>query len=78
MAFDNFVGVFVPAGTPAAIVERLNGEIGKALADPAVRQKFLEADQEPVGGSRAQFARFIQEEYEKYGRLAKELNIKAE
>jgi hypothetical protein len=31
-----------------------------------------------VGGSRAQFARFVQEEYEKYGRLAKELNIKAE
>jgi hypothetical protein len=46
--------------------------------DPTVRQKFLEADQEPVGGSRAQFARFVQEEYEKYGRLAKELNIKAE
>ena len=40
--------VFVPAGTPAAIVDRLNGEIGKALADPAVRQHFLEADQEPV------------------------------
>ena len=78
MAFDNWVGVFVPAATPAAIVDRLNGEIGKALGDPAVRQKFLEADQEPVGGSRAQFARFIQEEYEKYGRLAKELNIKAE
>ena len=78
MVFDNWVGVFVPAGTPAAIVDRLNGEIGKALADPAVRQKFLEADQEPVGGSRAQFARFVQEEYEKYGRLAKELNIKAE
>jgi tripartite-type tricarboxylate transporter receptor subunit TctC len=34
------IGVFVPAGTPAAIVERLNGEIGKALADPAVRQHF--------------------------------------
>jgi tripartite-type tricarboxylate transporter receptor subunit TctC len=78
MVFDQWIGVFVPAGTPAAIVDRLNGEIGKALADPAVRQHFLEADQEPVGGSRAQFARFVQEEYEKYGRLAKELNIKAE
>jgi tripartite-type tricarboxylate transporter receptor subunit TctC len=78
MIFDQWVGVFVPAGTPAAIVDRLNGEIGKALADPAVRQHFLEADQEPVGGNRAQFTRFVQEEYEKYGRLAKELNIKAE
>ena len=78
MVFDNWVGVFVPAGTPAAIVDRLNGGIGKALADPAVRQKFLEADQEPVGGSRAPFARFVLDEYVKYGRLAKELNIQAE
>jgi tripartite-type tricarboxylate transporter receptor subunit TctC len=78
LVIDQWIGVFVPAATPAAIVDRLNGEIGKALADPAVRQHFLEADQEPVGGSRAQFARFVQEEYEKYGRLAKELNIKAE
>jgi tripartite-type tricarboxylate transporter receptor subunit TctC len=78
LVISQWMGVFVPAGTPAAIVDRLNGEIGKALADPAVRQHFLEADQEPVGGSRAQFARFVQEEYEKYGRLAKELNIKAE
>jgi tripartite-type tricarboxylate transporter receptor subunit TctC len=78
MVFDNWVGVFVPAGTPAAIVDRLNGEIGKALADPAVQQHFLEADQEPVGSASAQFARFVHDEYEKYGRLAKELNIKAE
>jgi tripartite-type tricarboxylate transporter receptor subunit TctC len=75
---NQWIGVFVPAATPAAIVDRLNGEIGKALADPAVRQRFLEANQEPVGGSRAEFTRFVQEEYEKYGRLAKELNIKAE
>jgi tripartite-type tricarboxylate transporter receptor subunit TctC len=78
LVINQWIGVFVPAGTPATIVDRLNGEIGKALADPAVRQHFLEADQEPVGGSRAQFARFVQEEYEEYGRLAKELNIKAE
>jgi tripartite-type tricarboxylate transporter receptor subunit TctC len=72
------MGVFVPAGTPAAIVDRLNGEIGTALPDPVVRQRFPEADQEPVGGARAQFARFVHEEFEKYGRPAKELNIKAE
>jgi tripartite-type tricarboxylate transporter receptor subunit TctC len=78
LVINQWMGVFVPAGTPAAIVARLNDEIGKALADPAVRQRFLEADQEPVGGSSAQFAQFAQAEYEKYGRLAKALNIKAE
>ena len=72
------IGAFVPAGTPTAIVDRLNGEIGKALTDPVVRQRFLEADQELVGGGSAHFAGFVHEEYEKYGRLTKELNIKAE
>jgi tripartite-type tricarboxylate transporter receptor subunit TctC len=37
MVFDVWNGVSVPAGTPAAIVDRVNGEIGKALGDPAVR-----------------------------------------
>jgi hypothetical protein len=32
---------------------RINAEIGKALTDPVVRQRFLEADQEPVGGGSA-------------------------
>jgi tripartite-type tricarboxylate transporter receptor subunit TctC len=68
--------VFVPAGTPAPIVERLNAEINGALADPAIRENFLLAAQEPVGGSAAQFARLFREDDEKYARLAKELNIK--
>jgi tripartite-type tricarboxylate transporter receptor subunit TctC len=78
LVISQWMGVFVPARTPAAIVDRLNGEIGKALTDPVVRQRFLEADQEPVGGGSAQFTRFAREEYEKYRRLTKELNIKAE
>jgi tripartite-type tricarboxylate transporter receptor subunit TctC len=78
LVISGWMGVFVPAGTPAAIVDRLNGEIGKALTDPVVRKRFLEADQEPVGAGSAQFAGFVHEEYQKYGRLTKELNIKAE
>jgi tripartite-type tricarboxylate transporter receptor subunit TctC len=78
LVISQWMGVFVPARTPAAIVDRLNGQIGKALTDPVVRQRFLEADQEPVGGGSVQFAGFAHEEYEKYGRLTKELNIKAE
>jgi tripartite-type tricarboxylate transporter receptor subunit TctC len=78
LLINQWIGVFVPAGTLPAIVNRLNGEIGKALADPVVRQHFLDADLEPVGGTSAQFARFIHDEHEKYGRLARELNIKAE
>ena len=63
-------------GTPAPIVERLNAEINKTLADPAIRENFLLAAQEPVGGSAEQFGRLFREDDIKYGRLVKELNMK--
>ena len=78
LVMDQWLGAFVPAGTPAAIVARLNGEIGKALAEPAVQKSFLESAQEPVGGTADQFARLVFEDYAKYGRLIKDLNLKAD
>ena len=76
LALDQWLGVLVPAGTPAAIVARLNSEIGKALGDPAVRDGLLKSAQEPVGGSAEQFGRLMRDDYAKYERLVKELNIK--
>jgi tripartite-type tricarboxylate transporter receptor subunit TctC len=78
IVLDVWQGVFVPAGTPSNIVERLNTEMGKALADPAVRARLQEVAQETVGGSAEQFARVLREDSEKYARLARELKIKAE
>lgn len=75
LVLTQWIGVFAPAGTPPAIIARLNSEINKALADPAVRERFQQVAQEPVGGSDATFATFMREEYEKYGRLVKELDI---
>ena len=77
LVLDQWLGVLVPAGTPAAIVARLNSEIGKALGDPAVRDGLLKSAQEPVGGSAEEFARLVRDDYAKYERLVKELNIKA-
>ena len=65
LVISQWMGVFVPAGTPAAIADSLNGEIGRAITDPCRRQRFLEAGQEPVDGASAQFAGFVHEEYEK-------------
>src|SRR5712692_9501778 len=76
LVLDQWLGVFVPAGTRSAIIVRLNAEIDHALADAAVRESFLQSAQEPVGGTAAQFARFVRDEYDKYGRLVHELNIK--
>lgn len=78
LVLDQWLGVFAPVGVAPAIVELLNREIGKALADPAVRKSFLDSAQEPVGGTREQFVELVREDYAKFGRLVKDLNIKAE
>jgi tripartite-type tricarboxylate transporter receptor subunit TctC len=77
LVLDQWLGAFVPAGTPPAIVARLNNGMNKALAEAAIRESFLQSAQEPVGGSTEQFLRLVRDDFAKYERLAKELNIKA-
>jgi tripartite-type tricarboxylate transporter receptor subunit TctC len=76
LVVDQWIGVFVPAGTPPAIAARLNTEIGKALRDDKVRASFIEQAQDPVGGTPEQFAKLVREDYDKYERLVRELKIK--
>jgi tripartite-type tricarboxylate transporter receptor subunit TctC len=78
LVLDQWLGVFAPIGTPAAITARLNTEINKALADPAVQKGFADSAQQPVGGTPEQFAQFVRDDYAKFARLVKELNIKGE
>lgn len=77
LVLDQWLGVFVPVGTPPAVVARLNAEINAALAEAAVRDSFKQSAQEPIGGSADAFARLVRDESAKYERLVKELNIKA-
>lgn len=76
MVLDQWLGLMVPAGTPADIVRRLNGAVDRALALPALRERLAPQGLEAVGGSPEQFSRLYREDYEKYGRLIKELNIR--
>ena len=76
LVLDQWLGVFVPAGTPPAITALLNSEIGKALADPAIRKNLLDSAQEPTGGTIESFAQLMRDDYAKYGRLVKDLNVK--
>src|SRR6185436_7402304 len=55
MSGDTFQGMFVPAGTPAAVVSRLHAEIIKALALPDVRERLAAIGLEPVANSPAEF-----------------------
>lgn len=72
---DQWLGFFVPAGTPADVVARLNAATARILAQPAIRERIAPQGLEAVGGSQEAFARLYADDYEKYGRLVKELNI---
>src|SRR6185369_11302996 len=71
LVLEQWLGVFAPVKTSADIVNRLNSEINKAVADPAVRKNLLDSAQEPVGGTAEQFAALVREDYAKFGQLVK-------
>jgi tripartite-type tricarboxylate transporter receptor subunit TctC len=78
LVIEQWIGALVPAGTPSGIVARLNAEIGKALADPGIRERYAQAALEPVGGTPEDLARLVRGDYDKYSRLIRELNIRLE
>ena len=71
-------GIFAPAKTPPAILNRLNAELNKALAEPEVRARMQQGGEVPTGGSAAQFATAIRAESLENARIVKEAGIKAE
>jgi len=78
LVLDQWLGVFVPAGTSREVVARLNAEIVKALADPAIMQRYAQAALEPIGGTSGDFAKLVREDYDKYARLVRDLRIKVD
>jgi tripartite-type tricarboxylate transporter receptor subunit TctC len=60
-----------PAGTPADIVQRLYGETEKALKDPELQRGFRAAGVEPSLLGPSELAKFMQAEYEKWGRVVR-------
>jgi len=70
-----WIGVFAPAGTPRDIVERLNREIGTALANPAVREKLAAQGVDPMIMDTAEFQKFVATEFASTAPLAKALNL---
>jgi tripartite-type tricarboxylate transporter receptor subunit TctC len=69
-------GLVAPAGTPQAIVDRLNAEANKALATTEMKAKLYEDGSTPLGGTAKQFAEFIRTEHAKWGAAVREANIK--
>lgn len=71
-------GVFAPAATPAAVVQRINQEVNAVIRMPDVRERLLGAGIEPLGGAPQVLADFMKADTQRYGQLARELGIKAD
>jgi tripartite-type tricarboxylate transporter receptor subunit TctC len=71
-------GIVVTKATPAQIVEKLNKEINAALADPNMKKRLTDLGCAVFSGSPADFGKFIADETEKWGKVVRAANIKAD
>jgi len=71
-------GVGAPKNTPAEIIDKLNREINSGLADPQIRARLADLGLSVVTGSPANFGKLIADETEKWGKVIREANIRAE
>jgi tripartite-type tricarboxylate transporter receptor subunit TctC len=74
----NWYGFLAPRGTSKEIVERLNKEIVKALANPQVVSALHKTGTEPKSSTPEEFATYIKREYDTWGKVVKEAGIKAQ
>lgn len=75
---NSWNGILTRAGTPDAVVARLNAAINQALAEPAVVQAFREGGIVSLAGSPAQFAGFVQSETARYATVIRKAGITAD
>ena len=71
-------GIGAPRNTPPDIVAKLNGEINAGLADAKIKERLADMGGEPMPMSSADFAKFIADETEKWGKVVRAAGIKAE
>ena len=76
IAVSLWYGLLAPAGTPRAVVDRLNRETVKALQTAEVRERLLAQGAEPMPGSPEAFASFMQEESVKWAPIVKQAGVK--
>jgi tripartite-type tricarboxylate transporter receptor subunit TctC len=70
--------VLAPAGVPAPVIAKLNAEINAILREPEMAKRLTAEAAEPVVVAPEAFGKLIAENITKWGRIAKEANIRAE
>ena len=71
-------GVVAPAGTPPAVVGKINAAIDQALAKPAIRERLLGMGMVPVGGPPSDFKTFLERDSVRWAALIKAADIRVE
>ena len=71
-------GLIAPAGTPPALVARINRDVARIVQSPEMRQRFAVQGARPIGSTPEEFAQFLGQEQTKWSRVIKEANIKPE
>ena len=71
-------GIFLPAGAPTVLVERLHDAVDATIRSPEVARRFAELGADPQFGSPAEFAAYVAADLAKWSRLAQEAGLKAE
>jgi tripartite-type tricarboxylate transporter receptor subunit TctC len=74
----NWFGIFGPAGTPRAVVDRVNAEMNRILRDAAVRERFHGLGFEVTGGTPAEFFAVMQSESQRWSKVIRDANVKPE
>ena len=73
-----FVGCYAPAGTPQMIIDRLQGDITLAVADPSVANKLIQQGQTPVGSTPVELAAVLKRETPIWADLIRQSGAKVE
>jgi len=76
--FTNWMGVYVPAGTPQAVVDKLAADIAAVVRQDDTRERLLGQGVEPVGNTPAEFAEFLESERQRYETIGRQRNIHIE
>jgi tripartite-type tricarboxylate transporter receptor subunit TctC len=71
-------GMFAPAKTPRAIINKIHGEVVKALKSPDVRERLVAMGSDPVGSTPEEFLAYIKQELARWGKVIRENNIRGE
>ena len=73
-----WLGIMAPAGTPKDVVERLNAEIGKVIARPAIREAWARQGAVPMTMTPAQFETYLEGDIDKWAKVIQQAGIKAQ